>query len=439
MSFSFLNSQLCKFNQSLKKKNIHNYPDLLDVEKIVNDDITILKNPKLPMKINNLLIMSGGGLTVTMFSLGSIASLIDNGSFYNYDVIGAVSGSSIMLHFIDLCYKYNLVGTKNWFNKYVRKPIYNIIDNGLLFNLLLKYSYEILTNSEMFLSRFNELLIPSIFIKNKKSRSSLKYKKPIMLFNYVNINTMDIDYNHDDIKHDPNFYVKRLLRCCSTIINLTFENKSTYDSAIVDNIAVSKILNNYMASSLTTIISTSNTYLYKKYRKTNGFLNTFNLLNLYFNTSDVANFMNIIEGSEDLMNKQKILCFISDEFHKSKDPIHKGLFKNNKLANHFLKNIFITYPTQNNMDMLRVFENEGYIQMFSNLKEQSDEEMQFKIPNKDYYNRKKAKQIYQTFQEQDVINNIINFNKNIFDFIEIAINKMEMVDKCLYVTNNLRL
>jgi hypothetical protein len=414
-------SKLWKINQEFKKNNIRNEPELSKVEKIVCDNTTILENSKLPKKIDKLLIISGGGLIVTVFTLGAIARLIEDGSFYTYDIIGAVSGSSIVLHFIDLCYQYNLVGTKDWFQKYVREPIYKVLESKIIFKLLQKYGYETVTNSEKFLSRLNELLIPQIITKNKK-RSSSKYKKPVMLFNYVNVNTKNIDNNHDDIKNCPNFYIKRVLRCCSTIINFTFENKSTYDSGIVDNIAISKMLNSYVASSLTTIISTSDTYLYEKVRMTNGFLNTINLITLYFNTSDVANFMNTIEGSEDLMNRPKILCFLSSDFHKSKDPIHKGLFKNKKLSNAFLSILYIAYPTKNNMEMLRVFENEGYIQMFSTSLQNKKKSTQFNIPNKEYYDRQKAKQIYQTFQERDVIQNISNFFQNISDFINIQTN-----------------
>ena len=71
--------------------------------------------------------------------------------------------------------------------------------------------------------------------------------------------------------------------------------------------------------------------------------------------------------------------------------------------------------------MMRIYENEGYIQMSFQNKTKSK---QFNIPNKEYYHRKKAKQIYQTFQEQDLTNNIYILIKNICDFIKIRANML---------------
>ena len=91
------------------------------------------------------------------------------------------------------------------------------------------------------------------------------------------------------------------------------------------------------------------------------------------------------------------------------------------------------------MDMLRVFENESYIQMFSQLKEKlkqtttksKNKKLQFNIPNKEYYNRKKTKQIYKTFQEQDVINNISNFFQNVGDYFKIYIDPIKFKNTIL--------
>ena len=418
---------LWSFNDWLKNLNIKNEPELSGVDKIIYDGVSVLRNPKKPIKIDNLLLLSSGGVPSVFFTLGLIGNLVDNGSFYAYDVIGSVSGSSIVLHYIDLCYQYNLIGTKNWYHTYVREPIYNIIDNGMITTILQKHGHEILLNSELFLSRLNELLLPSIFTqhKHRKSSNSINHKKPILLFNYVNVNTLEIDNNHDDIKNDPNFYIKRLLRCCSTIINFTFANKPTYDAGIVDNIAISKILYKYNADNIT-IANIDNTHIYENYRLTNGWLNTLNIIQLFFKTMNVANFMNLIDESEELINKKKKICFISNNLYPSKDPIHKGLFKNYNNDNSIFSHFYIAYPTPNHIDMTRLFENEGYIQMYFENKQSSknSKNRKFYIPNKKQYDRKKAKQIYQTFQEKDIINNISNLFTNITDFTTILTNKI---------------
>jgi hypothetical protein len=418
---------LWSFNDWLKNWNIKNEPELSGVDKIINDSVNILRNPKKSIKINNLLLLSGGGVPSIFFTLGMVNNLVDNGSFYDYDVIGAVSGGSMVLHYIDLCYRYNLVGTKNWYHTYVREPIYNIIDNGVIITILQKHGHEILLNSKLFLSRLNELLLPSIFTqhKHRKSSNSINRKKPILLFNYLNVNTLQIDSNHDDIKNDPNFYIKRFLRCCGTLINFTFANKPTYDAGIVDNIAISKMLYKYNADNIT-IANIENIHIYEKYRLTNGWSNTLNIFQIILIIANTSNFMNLIDESEELINKNRKICFISNDLHPSNDPIHKGLFKNYNNDNSIISSFYIVYPTPNHIDMIRLFENEGYIQMYFENKQGSknSKNRKFHIPNKTQYDRKKAKQIYQTFQEQDIINNISNLFTNITDFTTILTNKI---------------
>ena len=89
--------------------------------------------------------------------------------------------------------------------------------------------------------------------------------------------------------------------------------------------------------------------------------------------------------------------------------------------------------------MIRIFENEGYIQMSSSSQCSQNKKTQkiFNIPNKEYYNREKAKQIYQTFQERDVLNNISIFFQNTQDFIQITTNKLKLTNTPLTVSNPL--
>jgi hypothetical protein len=73
-------------------------------------------------------------------------------------------------------------------------------------------------------------------------------------------------------------------------------------------------------------VSASNYIVYKKSRLSNGFLTTINLLSLFFNTGNVANFMNIIDGSDALTDVNKMICYGSNSKNPSTNPVHKNLF-----------------------------------------------------------------------------------------------------------------
>jgi len=442
-AYDEFSKHLFELNKTIKKRNIQKEPKLLKLEEILSDNVEILNNPTKNIEIDYLLLLSGGGMNSVLFTLGAIGNLIDNGIFYDYEVIGSVSGGAIVLHYIELCYKYNLVGTEDWYNKYVRKPIYDVIMNNEFMKLFQLYGYQLFTDTELFLSHFNKLLLPSMFKKDKKKKlKNANIKYPKFLFNYVNANASIIDHNHDDIKNDKNYYVKRLLRCCSTLINFTFQNKSTYDAGIVDNIATSKLLNIYNSKNVT-LVSASNYIVYKKSRLSNGFLTTINLLSLFFNTGNVANFMNIIDGSDALMGVNKMICYSSNSKNPSTNPVHKNLFSDFMLNNSMLKrNFFILYPTNNNMNMLKLIENEGYIQMHSQIKKNiiyKNNILKFHIPNKKQYDKKTARKIYKIFQEEDLIYNSTTFLQFMTDFISITTNKFGLTNTPICVSNKLNL
>jgi ribosomal protein S8 len=469
---------LYNITQKIKKYNESLYPSLKDTTTIVSDHVKVLNNPIQKVEINNLLLLSGGGVSAIVFTLGSIGTLVDNGLFCTYDVIGSVSGGSVVLHYIDLCYKYGLVGKKNWYNKYVRKPVYKAFVKGGLLNILTTYGYEIVTNSEEFLTKCNKKIFPLLFSKKKKlTNEELKNRYdtvPKLLFNYVNVNTNIIDYDHSDIENDPNFYIKRMLRCCSTILNFTFQNKSTYDCAIVDSIAMSKILNQYKIAEYghVCLVSVYNRHIYKSSKTTSNMLSLFNvamnlallnvnifrfnkleivkninhiisfvcvyLFSVYSTTNSSANFMNILDGSEELSKTEKILSFVSSDLHPSVDKVHHGLFHDSNYENNFIyKTLLLVIPSKTNQDMCRLFENEGYIQLYSQLKEKTGKV--FNIPNKKQYSRKRARRIYKTFKEKDVINNVSKLVTNVQDYFAIQMNKLGITSTPLTVENTLNI
>jgi hypothetical protein len=133
------------------------------------------------------LILSGGGVSSVFFALGAIGELVDNGKFYDYDVISGVSGGTIVMHFIELCYKYNVVGKKDWFRKYVRNPVYNLFTEGILIDTILMNIPKIFTDYECYLSKLNDILVPDTFPEHSKHRKNIYKKRPVFLFRATRI------------------------------------------------------------------------------------------------------------------------------------------------------------------------------------------------------------------------------------------------------------
>ena len=114
--------------------------------KIVRDSaLDILKLDDLK-EVGPIMMLSGGGLNQTFFSMGSIKCLNDNGMFYDkkndkfyFKVITAISGGTILLTFLDMAtnpqYAYHLCGG-DWYTKYVREPLYKLTNINIMTQLL---------------------------------------------------------------------------------------------------------------------------------------------------------------------------------------------------------------------------------------------------------------------------------------------------------------
>ena len=84
--------------------------------------------------------------------------------------------------------------------------------------------------------------------------------------------------------------------------------------------------------------------------------------------------------------KTKLFCAMSNELHTSKDKYHKGIFTHYSKQISGLKRFYngILYNDEN---LHKIIENEGYIQMYYNLKKiYPKKKMVFNIPNPDVYN-----------------------------------------------------
>ncbi len=184
-------------------------------------------------------MLTGGGTLQTFFSLGAVGCLIDNGLFEN-DLITAVSGGALLLLFIDLCYNpiYQYTSKPDWYNKYVRKQLYQVATAKVI-PYLVKSGFD--------LPKTQHYIFKQMPFFNKDYTSETVY--PIVEYNYVDYHTTRLSCDHRDIIdigtniNKPYWWAIRPARCCLPFCN--FYNKPTYDAGSVSNIPVSSLLTRY--------------------------------------------------------------------------------------------------------------------------------------------------------------------------------------------------
>jgi hypothetical protein len=225
-----------------------------------SNDLVLSIPKKTPIK--NGLVLSGGGISQTFFALGAVGCLIDNGLF-NFDLISSVSGGSILLFFIDLCTNplYNYHKKRDWYNKYVRKNIYNFFK--------IKPT-AFLAKSKFDLDKFDK------FVSENLTDFDLKMTKQNTNINceyyYINANTNEVLCDHSDIFELKNgvkvnaWYMKKILRCSLPFTN--FNDKPTYDVGNISNLPITAVLNKYTYERVIFVKLYSN-LIYDKYKPVN--------------------------------------------------------------------------------------------------------------------------------------------------------------------------
>ncbi len=370
----------------------------MESRKIISDEVDYIFTPSDRKEINNALVLTGGGTLQAFFAMGAVGCLIDNGLF-DFELITAVSGGTLLLTFIDLCNNtmFNYSKKKNWYNRYVRKSIYKLATSKFI-------AYFIKTRFD--LQKTQEYVFKQIPEFNKSIESETT--DPNCEYNYIDANKKIFSCDHTDIidiknniKQDYWFFV-RPARCTLPFFN--FYNRPTYDAGNVGNIPVSTLLTRY-SPKRTIIIKVYSNLIYDKYPD----LSYFDLLTGWLFTNMAAS-ENSLNNTIDLSlpnNNKNIMCSMSNSYNKSKDKYHKNLFDNVKLDIEFLKRLYngIVYI---NEDIMKIIENEGYIQMYYQLK-RTGEANKFKIPNPDVYNKdvkEKIKKWKQTNVYKEFFNDI---------------------------------
>jgi hypothetical protein len=340
-----------------------------------SNDLVLSTPKKIPIK--NGLVLSGGGISQTFFALGAVGCLVDNGLF-NFDLISSVSGGSLLLWFIDLCTNplYNYHKKRDWYNKYVRKNLYKLFE--------IKFFAFLVKKAKL------DLDILEKYLSENFTDFNLQMTQPntniICEYYYINANTNEVLCDHSDMidlkndVKDNSWYIKQLFRCALPFTN--FNDKPTYDVGNIQNLPITAVLNKYTYERVIFVKLYSN-LIYDKYKP----VTTISLYNNWFRNNMSSSDTEIDKLINDILvpNKKNIICSISNDLNKSKDKYHKGVFKNYDLEYNSLNRLYKPIITNNNNNFLKIMENEGYIQMYQQLRRTGEAKV-FKIPNPDVYN-----------------------------------------------------
>lgn len=378
----------------------------MENRKIAADETNYIFKPSKRTKIKNALVLTGGGTTQTFYAMGAVACLVDNGQF-DFDLISAVSGGSLLLVFIDLCYNeiYNYYKEPDWYNRYVRKSVYALATAKLI-PYLVKSLFDFAKVQDYIFS-----LIPDF---NKVITTS-ENKLISCEYNYIDGNTRTITSDHTDIIDTAKgikldyWYLIRVARCALPLC--IFNGRPAYDCGNVNNIPVSAMLTKYDITGKIIIVKSASNVIYESYpEKTLSELVT-GLIISNADASDTA-----LNDTIDLIitrNKDNIMCSASNNLNKSRDKFHKGmidyLITDLTMGVRFYNGFFYT-----NEDAMKICENEGYIQMYYQLKKRKQAKV-FRIPNPEVYNRK-TKRMW-----KDWVNNTNVWSEFVNDVAEMQI------------------
>jgi hypothetical protein len=218
-----------------------------------------------------------------------------------------------------------------------------------------------------------------------KTITTTENKTVICEFNYIDGNTQTITSDHTDIidlkksVRVDYWYLMRPLRCGLPFCN--FNNRPAYDCGNVSNIPVSAMLTKYNMDKVI-IIQSASKLIYDIYP---DITNIGLLKGWLFNNSNTSG--NSLADMIDLairVNKDNFQCSASNGLNQSQEKFHNGMI--NDLGNDIpLFTRFYNGLLYTNENAMKIAENEGYIQMYHQLKKRNQATV-FNIPNPEVYN-----------------------------------------------------
>ena len=221
------------------------------MRKIISDVNHAILERKPRINISSLLCCSGGGIPASAFTLGAIQRQVETGEFYRHDVISSASGSTLVCMLIERCYDLDLVdlSSSEWYIKHVVRPLHRFFGEQTLSGVWLEHFFQTMIGTSLvvprtiddILSIFNKALFGDVLsepIRGTEHESQHKrrntrragmqqpppstiIKKPLFLYNYINIDTGFVTHDMSDIlPNDALRYVKTIVRCCMPVTQI---------------------------------------------------------------------------------------------------------------------------------------------------------------------------------------------------------------------------
>jgi hypothetical protein len=390
-------------------------------------------------RINKAICMSGGGSFASTFALGAARRMNECDLLLDADVYSCASGSTFLMHLLQLCIldkivykpgpenKYRNPVDRSWYDKYIRTTAYAAYADTLYMtvavNLLNPYNAYKFTDTVIRVFSDFESKFPEFY---QLSYADVDKDPHQYLYAYINaVNYQTTNDNSDLINSStPITSVNwgwRILR--STFPILFHKGVVSVDSGLIDNNGILPVLDVYSPKELYVI-----TVLFQppNLPKTVSVPSVMTLLSYVFNNlSQFANGVvntNLMKGYRDyILNDDAIQIAQSvypshSQFATNSAGYTNGFVANKGIFDSFYDDVGTIKRDWNGLffyeeDMIRIIENEGYSQMDIALNVQGKvpaDATPFNVPNPDYNDYTKVKAIHDAFIAKSATKLVLN-------------------------------
>jgi hypothetical protein len=414
-------------------------------DNLKNKSSTETNTPIIP--VNKVICMSGGGSAASTFTLGALRRMNECDVLLDADVYSCSSGSTFIMHLLQLCIldkivyapgpenKYKVPVDRSWFDKYLRATVYQAYPYTFYMTVvvsllnpynLYNFSKTITKVFEQFEAKFPEFY--------QLSYAGVDEDPHKYLYTYINASTYEItDYNKDLISSTTPItsinWGWRILRSTSPFL---YHNEIfSVDAGLIDDNAILPIIDAYSPKEIIIItILYSLPNLPSKLASDSAFFSYAgyvlpNVVLWFFNVVDY----NLMKGYRDyFVNDDNIQIAQSvypsnSQFNQNSANYSNGFTGNTGLFDNFTKDMGYFKKYFNGLffyedDIIRIIENEGYSQMdvaLNVLGKVPANATPFNLPNPTYTDYATNKKIYDKYVAASTLKLMFNsFVKTVY-------------------------